>query len=63
MCNILKEAGWSTNEPSDLPKNLGYNLLSYFLLFSEEKIQIIYLFKAFFYIFIWTSLLKEINTV
>ena len=29
------------------------------LLFSEEKIQIIYLFKAFFYIFIWSSSLKE----
>lgn len=37
LCFRIKEAGWSTNSPSDLPHVLRDDLLSYKPLFSQEK--------------------------
>lgn len=60
-----KEVGWSTNKSSDSPKVWGIRLLSYKLLFTEEKIFTFYLFTSWYFpIFSYRALLfKETNLV
>lgn len=55
----IKEAGWSTNSLSDLPKILGPDLLSYKLSLSKENIHKIDLeIFGISYIFIKSSSYK-----
>ena len=42
-CKLVNEPGWSTNELSDLLENFTYNVISYELLCSKEKIHVFYL--------------------
>lgn len=44
MANVLgtlKEAGWSTNQPSDLSQTLIYDIFGHNLTFSKEEFQIL----------------------
>lgn len=42
-CILFKESGWSTNETSDLPLTLTYDIFGHKPIFSKEKIQILQL--------------------